>query len=93
MKVSYTKLQIEFLLMLRTRFGNIDRVTRKNFCVVASDLGYRVIPVWITSDKSRSDSRGVFMFPELLGNAIESLVVKEESRGRPRKYSNMTQKI
>lgn len=83
--VSYTKSQIEFLTALKTQFNGSIHISRKDLNAVAAGLGYRVIPVWITSDKARHTSRGMFTFPEL-ANDLGSLVVRNDSRGRPRKY-------
>ena len=84
--VSYTKSQIEFLTAIRQSVGNATTVSRKQLNEIAAGLGYRVIPVWITSDKSRHTARGQFSFPELSGD-LSSLVVRNDSRGRPRKYA------
>jgi hypothetical protein len=84
---SYTKSQIEFLTALQATHNGKTTITRKELNEVASSLGYRVIPVWITSDKSRHTGRGVFAFPELSGD-LKSLVVRNDTRGRPRKYAN-----
>lgn len=83
---SYTKSQIEFLTTLQTKFGKITTITRKDLNEVAASLGYRVIPVWITSDKTRHTGRGKFTFPELAGD-LNSLTVRNDTRGRPRKYA------
>lgn len=83
---SYTKSQIEFLTTLQTKFGTITTITRKDLNEVAASLGYRVIPVWITSDKNRHTGRGKFTFPELAGD-LNSLTVRNDTRGRPRKYA------
>jgi hypothetical protein len=83
--VSYTKSQIEFLTAIRQNVMGTT-VSRKQLNEIAASLGYRVIPVWITSDKSRHTARGQFSFPELSGD-LSSLVVRNDSRGRPRKYA------
>lgn len=83
---SYTKSQIEFLNAIRQSVGSATTVTRKQLNEIASGLGYRVIPVWITSDKNRHSARGQFTFPELAGD-LSSLTVRNDSRGRPRKYA------
>lgn len=84
--LSYTKSQIEFLTAIKQTVGNATTVTRKQLNEIAAGLGYRVIPVWITSDKSRHSARGQFTFPELSGD-LSSLTVRNDSRGRPRKYA------
>lgn len=83
---SYTKSQIEFLTALKQTVGNATTVTRKQLNEIAAGLGYRVIPVWITSDKTRHSARGQFTFPELLDD-LSSIPVRNDSRGRPRKYA------
>jgi len=86
--LSYTKSQIEFLTALKQTVGNATTVTRKQLNEIAASLGYRVIPVWITSDKARHSARGQFTFPELSGD-LSSLTVRNDSRGRPRKYAGV----
>ena len=86
---SYKKSQIDFLkalvLKVGNGFGDLHTVSRTDLNDVATSLGYRVIPIWITGDKDRHESRGMYSFPEL-ANPIDSLVVISDTRGRPRKY-------
>ena len=55
---------------------------RKTLLNVCANLGYGVIPVWISGDASRRIGRGVYMFPEL-AHDLSTLLIKRDGRGRP----------
>ena len=56
--------------------------SRKSLLNACANLGYGVIPVWISGDASRRIGRGVYMFPEM-AHDLSTLLIKRDGRGRP----------
>ena len=56
--------------------------SRKSLLNACANLGYGVIPVWISGDAQRRIGRGVYMFPELADD-LSTLLIKRDGRGRP----------
>jgi hypothetical protein len=82
-KSQYTRNQVEFFKKASEVYPGIVSFPRSYLTVVKNMLGYSVIPVWITGDPVRKQSRGVYSLPECIGD-LGSLPVSEDTRGAPR---------
>lgn len=82
----YRPAQIMFMQELwntqQKEAGVIPSYNRKALLNVCANLGYGVIPVWISGDSARRCSRGVYVFPELMFD-LSTLLIKRDGRGRP----------
>jgi len=82
----YRPAQIMFMQELwntqQKEAGVIPSYNRKALLNVCANLGYGVIPVWISGDSVRRCSRGVYVFPELMFD-LSTLLIKRDGRGRP----------